>query len=484
MWRRARARWLVALAPALGCAGYVVAGRGLLDQRAGLLVAVVLWLVAGLWAALVLARRPRESSLAALLAAALLLQVLGLVAGPRLSDDLYRYVWDGAVQQSGTNPYDDPPISPQLAHLRGPLLWPGPAACASEGVQTGSVLHSDPFPVGGREPCTRINRPRVRTIYPPVAQLAFVTASVLSPRASTLQEEVPAALTSLALTALIASLLAATGRRREWALVYAAGPLAALEAGMDGHIDVLGALLALAAVGVWTRRSRRPPTWGTDPSRLATVLTGVLLAAATLTKLYPALVAVAFVGRRRAPWRTQVIMVVVAAVTVVVAYLPYVLTAGTRVLGYLPGYLKENEYASGGRYELLDALHVHGHGEVIAGALLLAVIAASLLAPSTVGTRPLAARATTVLGLAVLIASPGNAWYTTLLVALAIVAGRLEWLGVVAANYVVYVDAVLGYPKVWSRSAYVAAAVAVAVAATYRHVSGPGRARQHALAPG
>lgn len=477
-----RARWVVALAPSTGCAGYVLAGRGILDQRADLLAVLLVWLAAGLWAGAVLARGRRESPLAWLLAAALALQVVGLVAGPRLSDDLYRYVWDGAVQQSGTNPYDAPPASPTLARLRQPPVWPDAATCAIETLRNQPLLHGDPFPVGGKELCIRINRPRVRTIYPPVAQLAFVTASVVSPRESQLQVEVWAALTSLALTALVASLLTASGRRRESALVYAAGPLAVLEAGMDGHVDVLGALLALAAVAAWTRRGRRP-LGPLDPTRLDAVLTGALLAAATLTKLYPAVVAVAFLGWRRAPWRTQGIMVGTAAAVVVVAYAPYVLTAGTHVLGYLPGYLRENEYASGGRYEILDALHVHAHAEGIAAALLLVVIAVSLAVPVAAGTRPLAARAATVVGLAFLIASPGNAWYTAALVALAIVAGRLEWLGVVAANYVLYFDTILGYPKVWSRSSYVLAAVVVALAAASRLLSGP-RRPTHALAAG
>ena len=31
-----------------------------------------------------------------------------------LSDDIYRYIWDGLVQEAGINPYDYPPGAPEL----------------------------------------------------------------------------------------------------------------------------------------------------------------------------------------------------------------------------------------------------------------------------------------------------------------------------------------------------------------------------------
>src|SRR5262245_33419584 len=37
---------------------------------------------------------------------------------PYLSDDIYRYIWDGRVQSAGINPYRYVPSAPELAHLR------------------------------------------------------------------------------------------------------------------------------------------------------------------------------------------------------------------------------------------------------------------------------------------------------------------------------------------------------------------------------
>ena len=47
-----------------------------------------------------------------------------------------------------------------------------------------------------------------------------------------------------------------------------------------------------------------------------------------------------------------------AAAVVVAGYLPHVLAVGVKVLGYLPGYLREENYDSGGRYLLASLLHL------------------------------------------------------------------------------------------------------------------------------
>src|SRR5262249_35429950 len=51
-------------------------------------------------------------------AVAILLRLALLFTPPFLSDDIYRYSWEGCVQRSGLNPYRDVPSSPDLAFLR------------------------------------------------------------------------------------------------------------------------------------------------------------------------------------------------------------------------------------------------------------------------------------------------------------------------------------------------------------------------------
>ncbi len=395
-----------------------------------------------------------------LIALALPFQVLALIGGPKLSDDLYRYVWDGRVQTHGINPYRYPPNAAQLVRLRRSDLWPDAETCRTADVTAGPRLHRNPFDKPGRDPgCTLINRPGVRTIYPPVAQAAFVAAAPLALVNRDLAIEIPAALTSLGLTGLLGFALHRSGRRREWALIYALSPLAALEAGMDGHVDVLGATFAVGAL-LAHALSRR---------RAAVVAVGLLLAAATLVKIYPALVGVPLIARSAAVRpRRRVLIVLVAVAAVLLAYAPYVATAGTHVLGYLPGYLKENGYNSGARYLLLLDVRLSTHGDVLSLLALAGAVLVAALRPLEPGLSPLAARAAALLGTAFLLASPGNAWYCTLLIAVAILGNRLEWIAVVAANYAVYFTFVLGGDPVPPRWGYLGALVVVLVAAAVR----------------
>src|SRR5436189_2744574 len=47
-----------------------------------------------------------------------------LFAPPYLSDDIYRYIWDGRVQSTGINPYRYIPAEPELANLRDDKIYP------------------------------------------------------------------------------------------------------------------------------------------------------------------------------------------------------------------------------------------------------------------------------------------------------------------------------------------------------------------------
>ena len=77
-------------------------------------------------------------------------------------------------------------------------------------------------------------------------------------------------------------------------------------------------------------------------------LAGLLVGAAIATKIYPGLVLVSLLRRRPVP------VLGCAAGLVALSYLPHVLAIGPDVLGYLPGYLKEERYTSGGRFLLLQ----------------------------------------------------------------------------------------------------------------------------------
>src|SRR5215210_6161102 len=72
---------------------------------------------------LTLRARPARSTLVIALVFAALFRLSILFAPPYLSDDIYRYIWDGRVQATGTNPYRYIPADESLARLRDEAIY-------------------------------------------------------------------------------------------------------------------------------------------------------------------------------------------------------------------------------------------------------------------------------------------------------------------------------------------------------------------------
>lgn len=104
---------------------------------------------------LLLVYRPDLDKLRWWIGLGLLLRFLLIFAFPLLSDDVYRFIWDGQLIVSGHNPF---------AHLPAYYLEPG-----------------NFVPGLDRELFERLNSPEYYTIYPPVAQGVFTAAAWLSP---------------------------------------------------------------------------------------------------------------------------------------------------------------------------------------------------------------------------------------------------------------------------------------------------------------
>ena len=236
------------------------------------------------------------------LGVALVTRLIALAGPPFLSSDIYRYVWDGRVQAAGINPYRYIPDAPALAPLRDAAIYPH---------------------IGRRD--------TARTIYPPVAQMLFFGVTRIGATIFTMK----AAMLALELLAIgvMLHLLRVAGRPQAAILIYAWNPLTPWEFAGNGHIDAAALVfIALALLAATWRR---------------TGLAALALAAATLCKLLPVALAPALWRR----WDRLLPAAFVAAVAV--AYLPY-LGAGTHILGYLPGYTKEEGLRSGRGIEWLD----------------------------------------------------------------------------------------------------------------------------------
>ncbi|MGW1198683.1 glycosyltransferase 87 family protein [Streptomyces sp. NPDC002536] len=390
-------------------------------------------------------RVPVRTAMALILAGGIALSAAALSAPPRTSDDMYRYAWDGRVQAAGISPYAYPPDAPRLGRLRDPWLFPTRTACH------GWDLH--PVAAG----CTLINRPSVHTIYPPVAEGWFLLVHAVSPAGG---RHKPLQLAGAALaTATTVALLLIQRRRlgdpRRVAL-WAWCPAVPFAAVNDAHVDTLGVLFTVAALGTASGACR-----------------GALLGVATAVKLLPVL---SFPGalsgvlapgdHSRERLREAVRALLAAVVVVVLVCLPHLFVSGSAIIGYLPGYLREEGYeqGDGGRFALLRLVLPDAWADP-AAVVLIALTALYVLRCGDPG-RPWHG-ALLVTGTALLLASPPYYWYALLVVALVAMGGRAEWLAVVAAGTVLYVGNALRWDAV-EASAYGPAAVVVSAGALLR----------------
>ena len=206
---------------------------------------------------------------AVILVVALLMRLLFLSGPPQLSDDSYRYLWDGSNLLHGINPYSAAPSA----------LVPTPAL---------QSVHA------------RINHPDFVTIYPPAAQLLFAGGSALGGTITGLKSFL--VLLDLGLCVLLVLLLQLLGRPPWLAVLYAWNPLPVLEIAGSGHIDGAGLTLLIGSCCLLMLERQRAAAIG--PRRWPVLLSGALLACAGLVKLFPlALAPVLFLlvpaGRRR-----------------------------------------------------------------------------------------------------------------------------------------------------------------------------------------
>ncbi|MEV4561859.1 glycosyltransferase 87 family protein [Kitasatospora sp. NPDC049285] len=397
----------LAVAALAGCLALTVTRGGTLGDRTPLYAWYAADAALFALALLLLRRVPRRLVARLVLAGGVLVAAVGLLAPPRTSDDAYRYVWDGRVQAAGTSPYAHTPADPALAWLRDGGLFPSGRCTGWDERRTAD---------GG---CTRINRPAVHTVYPPVAELWFLAQHPFGDGVR--RAQAAGALLAVATTG---ALLAVTrGGRR--AALWAWCPGVTVWAVNDAHVDTLGALLTVLGLAAAARR--RP------------VAGGALLGAATAVKLLPALAlpgALSGVLARR-PTRADGLLLASAAGAFALAYLPYLLASGPAVLGYLPGYLREEGYDQGhlDRFGLLRLVLPDALAPAAAALLLGAVVLRVLRRGDP--DRPWHG-ALQVSGTALLLAAPGYPWYGLLVVALAALDGGWEWLAVPAAGQLLY----------------------------------------------
>lgn len=171
--------------------------------------------------------RPRAGSwspsVASVLLWSTLLRLPLLGAEPSLSDDLYRYVWEGEVVLAGSDPYDLAPDSPELA-----------------GLAATSTAHR------------LVNHRELPALYPAGAQWVFAGAAALG--LGPLGFRSMMSIVDLILCALLLGLAGARAMPRSLVLLYAWHPLTVVEVVSSGHFDVLAMLPLALGLLLWERQ--------------------------------------------------------------------------------------------------------------------------------------------------------------------------------------------------------------------------------------
>ena len=303
-----RAWPLVVVLPALAHLG----GLYLLREPAAHLYAQLgLWLLAGvgwllaLWVLrqatpLVPGTRTERRALLLVWAVALLMRGPGLALPVGHSDDVYRYLWDGAVQQAGHSPYAGPPDDPEYAAVRAAL----PALPA------------------------RINHRELPTVYPPVAQLLFRLPAALSAgpwelAAAVRRWKLLVVAADLLVLWLLGGLCRGLGRDRRWTMVWGAAPLPAVELAYNGHLESLGVLPLVLALRLWQRAGWELPVAGERGRLLGLGWAATIGALGGLAVLVKPVAGVLLPGALRLARRTLLAMALGALLAMTLAVLPY-----------------------------------------------------------------------------------------------------------------------------------------------------------------
>lgn len=347
---------------------------------------LTLWLLAHacyLAAAWLVLQPPERSQgslpLRFILGIGLAIRIVLIPTAPTLSEDVYRYLWDGRLVAHGINPFPRAPDDPSIASFRDSL-----------------------YP--------HLNHAHVPTIYPPAAQFLFGAVAWIHATPQTFKTVL--LLFEVLLWLALLTLFRRGSIPRERLLLLVWNPLVILESYGSGHLDLVAASLLLVTLALLS--ARRP------------VATGAAFALAVLTKYTPLLLAPYFVRKRHFAALT------VAAAVGLALYVPF-MAAGPALWTGLRIYMNHWDF-NGSLYPVLRAWITNDRTvrALLLGALGVAVLAISIRARS-------AAAAATGLWIAYLLTSPTVfPWYVVPLVALAPLCPNpavLLFSGLVALSY-------------------------------------------------
>ncbi|MEE8575658.1 MAG: glycosyltransferase 87 family protein [candidate division Zixibacteria bacterium] len=241
-----------------------------------------------------------------------------------LSDDIYRYLWDGRVSLAGINPYLHIPTAPELTELRDSLVYPN------------------------------INHSYLPTIYPPMAQNIFLLSSWVD-SAGFLGFKIICAIFELLTLFGLFYLLREYGQSRRHLLLYLFSPLILIEFYLSAHLDILA--MPFLIVGLIALHRDKP------------TLTGIAFALASLVKFY-GLFFIPLIFLHLKPTQ-RVRFASATVITIVLLYLPYLFGNEGKFLGSLGDYLQEWQFNASIFFLLKYILALESARLIVAGLFLM-----------------------------------------------------------------------------------------------------------------
>lgn len=210
-----------------------------------------------------------------------------------LSNDIYRYIWDGYIQTQGINPYLYSPSALELVNYRNSSIY------------------------------NSINHPHLPTIYPALAQVLFFLTFLFS-KDSIIGTKILLLIFEILTNLVLLKTLNLLNINPTNIAIYALCPLPIVEFFISGHIDGVG--IFFLALFIYTVLSKR------------VTLSAIALSSAVLIKIMPIIfLPITFYHIKR---KYLLAFYTVFLTTILLLYLPY-LNIGHKVLGSFNTFIKD-----------------------------------------------------------------------------------------------------------------------------------------------
>ncbi len=218
---------------------------------------------------------------------AILARVILFGTTPSLSDDVYRYLWDGHLMHQGINPYTEPVNSTLM----------------------------DPYATPLRE---KVNNPQMASPYLPAAQAYFWFIEQIAPQ-QVKAHQFGGLIFDLLTGLLVMRLLTRLRLNPAAVLIYLWNPLTIIEFAHSGHIDALMLFLMMLSLNA------------VFSDKKGHLFSAVILALATLTKGIPAFFSLLWLRK----WRTLNLVIYLSLVGIALSF--FALKAGWGLSQVLDG---------------------------------------------------------------------------------------------------------------------------------------------------